>query len=173
MKMFKVITLSAFIAMTVFANSCKVIYPNERKIVGKWNPVKIEKIDPAVTPTTSSSARPGSAAKMDTVAGKKGKNAQGLNPGDSRDNQLTRMATIEERTSLEVYAEKKMVVKQYPKKTFKGTWKLKKKGMQVQVKEIQTGEKHTIDILSINDTSAVILEKFPFGDIKITYKKEK
>ena len=173
MKVFKIITLFALITMIVLANSCKVTYPNEKKIIGKWNPVKVEKISPPVQSTASETPHPKSTPKTDSLSINNGKNAQGIAPESRGENQLNQMASLEERTSLEVYSEKKMIVKAYPKKTYKGTWKMKKKGMQVQVKNIQTGEKRTIDLVKINDTSAVLLERFPFGDIKITYLKER
>ena len=173
MKINTFFTLILIISLSLFVNSCKVIYPNERKIIGKWTPVKVEKISLQEPSAVASTPRPKPKTPADSTTLKSDQNSLGMDQNSKTDIQLNRFAAAEERTPLEVYQEKHILVKNYPQTSYKGTWKMKKKGMQVQVKNIQTGEKRTVDIVHLNDTSAVLLERFPFGDIKITYHKER
>jgi hypothetical protein len=176
MKISRLFILFALISLVPFANSCKVTYPNEKYMIGSWTPVKVEKYTEPVTPTAEGeipkeAQRP--VAKSDTNVQKGKSGTQSSVQTRTPEEELQRMITTEGRTTLVVYSEKKMVVKNYPGKIVKGTWKMKKKGTQVIAKEITTGKKMTMDILSINDTSAVVVERLPYGDIKITYKKDK
>jgi hypothetical protein len=171
MKIYKPITLIAFISMIVLANSCFITHPNEKMIIGKWKPVKVEKFNPPVTDSAAIASLSSSTPKTDSVSLKKGKNIQGKLTPAQMENQLNRMAVTEERTPLQVYSEKKKFVKQYPGKTVTGTWKMKKKGTQIHAKADESGKKQTLNIEQISDTSFVVLEHFPYGDIRITYHK--
>ena len=181
MKLFKLLSLIAFLSILVFVNACKVTYPNEKLLIGKWTPVKVEKYTDAGTiapsmgtpsqkPSANSAAKP--VATGDSTSNKTGVAGTGKSQEESMAHQLSKMTNEMERTTLEVYKEKKMVVLYNPKMTVKGNWKLKKKGTQIAVKELKSGRKFVIDIMKINDTSAVVINRYPFGDVKVTYHKE-
>ena len=173
MNVYKIFPLLAFISLIVVANSCKVTYPNEKLIIGKWKPVKVEKSFDTSYLKAQGTQLPKSAVAMDTASQKKGKKSSSQAPAVNKDNQLIRLAQSEERSSFEMISENKQVLKHYPGKTISGTWKMKKKGTRIVVKGKENGKKFTIDILDINDSTLVAKEQFPFGLLKVTYHKEK
>ena len=182
MKITRPFFLTTLVALLIVANSCKVTHPNEKLLIGKWTPVTVEKYSdelsqkaaPASGTTKSTAAEPSRSKPQTDTASSRNQRAVGDgSPDANAENMYNRQIATEQRTSLEIYTEKKTVVKQYPGKTIKGTWKMKKKGTQVTAKDNVTGKKLTLDLQKINDTSAVVIERFPFGDIRITYKKEK
>lgn len=167
-RLFSVVTLLAF--LTAFV-SCKTTYPTEKYFQGKWVPVKVEKyMSPEKVVKADKQAPPKEksvAATADSLAKQPATTQE-----DPRSNQLDRMVIAEKKATMEVYPEKKLVVKNYNSKVAKAKYKLKKKGYQVKAKELETGKQLTLDIVSINDSSAVVIEKFPFGEILIEYKKD-
>ena len=182
MKEHKLLSLIALILIMVLAYSCKVTYPNEKLLIGKWRPVKIDKYtEPGTVPATTAkpasiSVKPGP-TKPSIPQDSASINAESTGVGTAteveKENRLSRSIRAEERTSLEIFREKKTVVKTYQGKPFKGTWKMKNKGTQVVAKDNLSGRKFIIDIMHINDTSVVVLERLPWGNLKITYHKEK
>lgn len=176
MKITRQLFYFALSALIIVAVSCKTTYPTEKLLQGKWTPVKVESYkgegsQNATKSSKSSSTAVKSSAVKDSTSRSAGGSDAGALSGSEKDVQLHRMMVVEERASLEVFTDKKMVLKNYNTKVAKAKYKLKNKGYQVSAKEITTGKKLTLDILSINDTSAVVVERFPFGDIKITYHK--
>ena len=157
------------ISFILFIASCAVTHPNEQLIVGDWKPVKAEKYIPPPKESKTKQV-PADSAKMARKAQKQFKEEPA---GDSKqDNQWERMVVTELRSPITVYPNK-TVSKFYPGKTAKGTWKLKKKGTRIIAKESQTNKKLTMDILQVTETTATVIERFPFGDIKIEYVREK
>jgi hypothetical protein len=176
MKFSKLISFIAISIILVFAVSCKVTYPTEKYLQGKWTPVKVEKyVEPGTASAKSSkSASSGiKSTKVDTTDGAKGQAAVATTPESNEETMLNRMIVVEQRATLEVFTDKKMVIKDYQRKIAKASYKLKKKGYLINAKEIDSGKKLSLEILSINDTSAVVVEKFPFGNIRIEYQKVK
>lgn len=172
----KLTGLMAIAAGIIFFASCATTHPNEQLIVGKWNTQKVEKyVDPTAAPAESKTevvAPKTVKVKTDTTskAGSKGGgNVSTVNP--RAEDALQRMIRVEERSSLEVYANK-MAVKNYPKKTVKATWKLKGKGTRFVAKDLATKEKHYFDLLEVSETRIVLIEHTPAGDLKITYAKQ-
>ena len=182
MKLFKPFFLIALFSLIIISNSCKVTYPNEKYMNGRWTPVKVERFvepgsvatTPAPAPKSSASTPAKSTENPDstTITLKKRRNNNAIPPELERENLIQRHILAEQKACLEVNQEKKMVVKVYPGKTIKATWKMKNKGTRITTKNIETGKKSTIDILEINDTSAVLLERFLIGNIKVTYHKD-
>jgi hypothetical protein len=176
MKFSKHLSFIAISFLLVFAVSCKVTYPTEKYLQGKWTPIKVEKyVEPGTAPAKPAKSKSTAVktAVVDTTAGAKVLAADAMTPETDADITLNRMIVVEQRATLEVFTDKKMVIKDYQRKVAKATYKLKKKGYVVNAKEIDSGKKLTLEILSINDTSAVVVERFPFGDIKIEYQKVK
>ncbi|MEI6898464.1 MAG: hypothetical protein WCL00_01195 [Bacteroidota bacterium] len=180
MRLFKLFSLIAFLSLLVFVNACKVTYPNEKLLIGKWTPVKVEKyIDagivapsagtPAKRPNASSASKPAMKGDSTSATGVAG---SGKSQEELMQHQLSKMSTAMERTTLEVFKEKKMAVLYNPRTTIKGNWKLKKKGTQINVKELVSGRKFIIDIVKITDTTAEMINRYPFGDVKVFYHRD-
>jgi hypothetical protein len=149
--------------------SCAVTHPNEQLIVGDWKPVKAEKYIP---PPKESKTKQ-SQADTAKMARKSQKPKKARLAGDTEfENQLQRMMQTEMRSPISVNANN-TVVKFYPGKIIKGTWKLKKKGTRIVAKEKEANKKMTLDILEISENSISVVERFPFGDIKIDYARKK
>jgi hypothetical protein len=175
MKKLKLIILSAFIIAIPFINGCKVTYPNEKYLNGKWVPVKVEKyIEPGKVASEQANKQQSQqpVVKSDTNVQKDKAKNSGTVQSRTPEQNLSRMIEVEQRTVLEIFPENKTVVKDYHGKVVKATWKMKKKGTRIIAKENTTGKKLTLDILEINDTSVVVIEHSPVGKIKIHYRKE-
>jgi hypothetical protein len=162
----KLFTTLSFLAIIIIISSCATTHPNEIWIVGNWKPIKSEIYVPPAKPV----------APGDTVKSKK-KSAQAVQVStveqQQRTSQLDRMVANELRSPviIKVEGKKKIVQKYYPGKTAEGTWKMKKNGQRLVAKETNTGKTITMDILALNDTNAIVVERFPYGDIKVTYKR--
>ncbi|HTX88094.1 MAG TPA: hypothetical protein VMC08_03830 [Bacteroidales bacterium] len=157
------------IVMTVFLFACSITSPNAKLLVGSWKPVSAEKyVDPAkAKPVVKQQAVPDSAS---LAKGKK------TNPGMSEadhhaEMELERAINTEKRTPMIVKADK-TAEKAYHQQTVKGSWKLKKQGKQIIFTEANSGKKLKADILQINDTTVVLVERLPVGDIKVKYVKQ-
>jgi hypothetical protein len=164
----RLFTLLSGFSLILFITSCAVTYPNEKLIVGDWKPVTAEKYVPPPRPSKSQ-ATPGDTVKAAKKAARQASDAIAPDPKD--ENQLKRMIQTELRSPISVYASKD-VVKFYPGKNVKGTWKMKKKGTRIVAKELHGDKKLTMDILEITDNSATVVERLPFGDIKIVYSRK-
>jgi hypothetical protein len=177
MKLFKPLFLITLLSLIIISNSCKVTYPNEKFMKGKWTPLKVEKyVEPGKAakgdgsaPETTSNSTAKSIANTDSTSVRKAKNNNVIPPETLRENSIDRHMLAEQKSYLVINHDKKMVEKFYSGKTLKATWKMKKKGTQIVAKEIQSGKKLTMDILKINDTSAVVVGRMPYGCLKVTY----
>jgi hypothetical protein len=161
--------LSFFIlsSLVIFLYSCAATYPNEKLIVGDWKTIKVEKYEPPVKAPKPSNKPADTTHKSH----KKSSTATAVAPDPKLEHQLERMIQTEMRSSMTVYPNKN-VAKFYPGKTVKATWKMKKKGTRIVAKELNSDKKMTLDILEINDNTATVVERLPFGDIKILYMKQ-
>jgi len=168
--------LSAIPMLFVFSliiSSCVVNHEVEKRLIGKWNPVNVENLTPQMT-----LSQPMKTIKVDTSS----------DPDTKKEIELTLPANPDEKTAkfqravatemrspimIAITNNQRIVEKYFPGKTATGTWKLKKNGKRVAVKETKTGRKFTLDIISLSDSIAVVHEKLPLGEIKIKYAKQK
>jgi hypothetical protein len=154
-------------ALLLFLSSCSSTKKMETKMIGNWIPVKVENITPVVkapndtTPDGSLSRLPDS-----IPAGQLGKNAA----------RIERLVQNERRGSLKIYIKdkKRIVERIVPGKTVTGTWKLKKQGKRILMKETGGMErKMLMDLVSVTDSTAQVITKIPEAELlmRIKYRK--
>ena len=162
--------LTLFFAFTVafLISSCSTINRNKKYLIGTWKAEKVEKynVPNRQIPAAGSQGKtkPGTG---DTIA-----SADTAGQASKVKGQIDRLIQAEHRSTLTVNANK-TAIKESHGKTVHGKWKLTNHGTRLLANSKETGKKITIDILHINDTSAVVTQNFRFGSLKITYKKVK
>ncbi|NCA74740.1 MAG: hypothetical protein EOM90_00250 [Alphaproteobacteria bacterium] len=157
-------SLLLFTGLLFFITSCSVTsHPYETMILGKWKPLKVEKfIDSAAYKAVMASQ-----AATGEKTEKGSQMVRGTSP-DRLDAALDRLIQAESRAEMEVFADK-TVIKKYPQKEVKATWKMKGNGTRMNVKNIDNKRKYTIELLEVSKEQVVLLEHLPIGDAKITY----
>jgi hypothetical protein len=168
MNMKRLLTLCFIVTITFLISSCATFYPNQKYLIGTWKAEKVEKykMQNPQNPVTAAqgTTKPGTGdtkALVDTAR-----------QSSRLEEQIARITQTELRSSLTVNANKTATVETHGK-TIHMKWKLKNQGTRLLAKSKETGKEKTYDILHINDTSAVITQNFPFGSLKVTYKKVK
>ncbi len=161
--------LTLFFAFTVvFLISSCAIQRNQKYLIGTWKAVKVE---PYNIPKTPSNTIANARNSKNTTEGKMD-STEVAKQLLKTERQLTRLTFTELNTILTFNANK-TAIKEFRGKTEHAKWTLKNKGTSLLVDTKETGQKSTMDIQHINDTSAVMMENSPFGRLKITYKKER
>ena len=161
------IPASLFI-LALFLFSCAGSHPNSKILVGSWRPVSAEKyIDPSKA-ESQQPAVPDSAA----LAKQRNKNPNEMSDQQKAAQEWQRMVNTEERSPLVIHQDK-TAEKAYHNQTVKGSFKLKHHGTRIIFTEEKTGQILKADILEINDTTIVLIERLPVGDIKVKYVKQR
>ena len=158
--------LTIFIITLIIAASCAVKpHPNEKRIEGKWKPLKIERI-------VDSSAIQAAAHAGGTNPPKESKTGKPTRSGGDpkRAANAERLYQTEMRSTLEIFPDK-TAIKSYPGKDIKLTWKMKSNGTRLVAKNPENKAKFVIDIEDISDTKIIVIEHAQIGDIRITYAK--
>ena len=153
-----------------FISSCATTYTNEKLIVGGWKTIHAEAYNEKGINKSGTKPAATQQAKSGPSTIKPVTNPPKEQPG--KDDRLTRMIQTEIRSTLSVY-DNKTFEKTYEGKVTKGTWKLQKKGTRIIARNNETSKKTMMDILSISDTTATVVETTDFGKIKINYIKRK
>ena len=153
-------------AVIIFASCAATMHPNEKILIGKWNPVKVEKIVDSSALQAAASPGGNSGQKQS----KEGKPA-GEGGASRKDAALDKLVQTEMRSTLELFPNK-TAVKNFPGKPLKATWKLKGNGTRIVAKGTETGMKFVIEILEIDKEHIVIIEHAPVGDLKIVYERQ-
>ncbi len=157
----------ALAGILIYLVSCAATsHPNEKIIIGKWRPLKVEKfIDSAAIQAMAGSA--GASKSKSTANPSKPSQTEG--PALAKaEAALDRLVKAESRATLEIFPNK-TAVKNYPGKPLQATWKMKGNGTRLVGKNLENKMKFTIDILEISKEQIVVLEHAPVGDVKITY----
>jgi hypothetical protein len=171
-------TIILLAAVGALLTSCATTSPNEALIVGKWNPVTVEKILPekaAAQGQGTTTATPGGTAASGNDQPQARKEGKGGGSGENyakAEEKFNRLYRAEQKATLEIYADKS-AVKNFGGTMVKATWKMKPNGKKVIAKNVKTKEKYVLEILELSETQAVIQENLPMGALKITYAKEK
>jgi hypothetical protein len=161
----RILTVLTIVLIASMVTSCATMQPNKKKLIGTWKIVKFERYNiPNLPAQTTSTAQKAKTAPGDT--------ASATLDASKMEEQLARLIKIEGSSTLTINANK-TAVKEFRGKTSHAKWKLKNKGTRLLVDFKESGEKLTIDILHINDTSIVAFSNLPIGGFKVTYKKQK
>ena len=167
MKMTRRIILCIFCAATILISSQAFSQFKVKYLIGTWTPVKVEKFNMLTVPVPAQ-----------TPAGRGSTTTENSNLGGPQQQvsrtkeQIDRFIQVEERTPLTINADK-TVVKIFHEKTVHAKWKLTKHNTRLVAKGIESGKRIIFDILRLSDTLAVVMGHYPFGDLKITYRKDK
>jgi hypothetical protein len=166
-------SISLLVVISFIISSCAVNHEVEKKLVGKWNPVNAENLTPQapvatttqyVVHDTSTTGTPKKDTTITLPVPSAGKAAKIERAMANEMNSPVLISIADNQRTLEKY---------YPGKTVKGTWKLKKNGKRLAVKITETGKNYTLDIVSLTDSTTVVIEKLPVGDLQIKYAKVK
>jgi hypothetical protein len=162
--------LISLVVLAAFLFSCASTHPNAKILVGSWKPESAEKyIDPAKAKKEEQKK------EANADSSKMAKNSKtpsnDMTAEQKTEAEWARMVNTEKRTPLVVKADNTLE-KTYHNKTIKGTWKLKRHGTRIIMVESTTGQKLQADILEISDTTIVVVERLPVGDIKVKYIKQ-
>ncbi len=165
----KLTRILGLIILTTVIFSCATVTPRQRMMVGRWKPVKIENADIPEHKTANLQK-----SVTDTLAPKAGDStkAAGTGTDPKQAEKLKRLIQTEFRSELQLNADK-TAVKYFHGKMFNATWKLKKKETLLVAKSADTGQKVELEILRVNDTSATVIQRSPYGNLRITFHKEK
>jgi len=173
MKLKQFSAFSMLLVICLIISSCSTNREVEKLLIGKWNPVTVENLTP-------NSYQPGATetVKVDTSTEEGTHKEVSLtlpSHPQGKAAQIERFMENEKRSpvTLSIINNQKTVEKVIPGKTLKGTWKLKKKGKRIVIKETETGKSYTFDIVSLSDTTSVFIERLPLGDLKVKYAKQK
>jgi hypothetical protein len=163
----RIITFFVFTLVIIALTSCGITsHPNEKLIVGKWRPVKVEKI------VDSSALQAG--ASMKGTPGKK-QTRPGSPAGEGgaarKEAIFDRFIQSEMQATMEIFANK-TAIKNYPGKPLNVTWKMKGKGTRIIAKNVGNKTTIVIDILAIDKERIVVMEHTRGGDVKISYERQ-
>jgi len=158
MKKSLLITL-VLIAFTAVVAVGGKVYPNEKLLVGKWRPIKVEQVMPEHSGKQE--------MKKDTAATRPSAGQSAL----SGDDRLDKMMKAELKTMLEITGDR-TAMKDYHGNKIKTTFKLKKGGTRIVARNIKTKEKYILNIVEVTDTQLVLIEKVQGAQLKITYVKQ-
>ena len=167
MNMKQLLTLLFAFAVAFLISSC-AIQRNQKYLIGTWKAVKVEPYNIPKTPSNTIA----NAQNSKNTTGEKMDSTEVAKQLLKTERQLTRLTFTKLNTTLTINANK-TAIKEFHGKTEHAKWTLKNKGTSLLVDTKETGQKLTMDIQHINDTSAVMMENSPLGRLKITYKKEK
>lgn len=168
----RILTVLTIVLIASLVTSCASMQPNQKKLIGTWKVVKIEKYNIPSVPAQTSSAASSASKASKTTAAPSDTSASASAQAAKFEEKLAKMIRTEEH-SLLIFNADKTAVKETPGKTMHATWKLKKKGTHLVVDVKESGKKMDIDILHINDTSITAITKLPVGGLKVTYRKQK
>jgi hypothetical protein len=158
MKLNRLLIICILSTAAIFISTTAISQNKVKYLVGKWIPAKVERINVVkVQPITNTNNG--------------GKTGNSQEPAKTED-QIKRFIQSEERTQLIIKADK-TAEKDYIGKVIHAKWKLTKHGTKLAAKSTDTGKKMTYDILRLNDTLMIVMGHYPFGDLKLTYKKDK
>ncbi|HSN49715.1 MAG TPA: hypothetical protein VLR52_00690, partial [Bacteroidales bacterium] len=107
---------------------------------------------------------------QDTAKHRKGEKNETRTPEEIAQHQANRiqqLLRLEEKSRMKINADKTLE-KIYPGKILKGKWKIKKDGKRMIVKSKDKG-RILLDIQYLTDSTAIIVEHFPVGDIQVKY----
>jgi hypothetical protein len=173
MKLKQLSAFSILLLISFIISSCATNHAVEKLLIGKWNPVHVENLAPGSyqlgamkTIKVDTSTTEGTTKEIELTLP--------ATP-DNKEAKIVRYMNNEQNSPvlISITNNQRKVEKYFPGKTVSGTWKLKKKGKRLVVKETETGKMVTLDIVSLTDSTTVLIQKLPFGDIKIKYAKVK
>jgi hypothetical protein len=172
MRMNKLFTLITIVISATIITSCATTQPREKLLVGTWIPLKV---DSYVSPYQKVSAIPEKKVKVTDTTTTEQQNTEltsaAASAEEKKAKQLEHFFGTQIRTKIKVNADKTCEI-QAPGKSTNATWKLKKKGTILAIKETVSGKKRILELVQLNDTSAMIIQRTKTGDFIARYRKQ-
>ncbi len=165
----RLLTLFFVFTVALLISSCATISPNQKKLIGSWKAVKVEKYNVLNAPSQTAEA----GQKNDSSTVEYTESQIAALQSSKMEEQRKRIVIKSELHSILTINANKTATKELQGKIIHATWKLKNNGTRLLIDSKETDRNMILEIQHITDTSAVVVETLPVGDFKITYKKEK
>lgn len=174
----KSIALTIFVMVAFFISSCLAGNPKEKMLVGTWIPLKVSPYTPPVPASKATAVKKTTTAPKtvtDTTQQVK-KDPGAVNTNSTLEarkaEKLSRFIETQLHTSFTLNADRTCSI-QFPNKKVEANWKLKKKGTNLVFRVPASGIKRTLELVFLNDTSAMAIQKSDEGSVIIRYSKKK
>jgi hypothetical protein len=178
MRIRKPIALTLFLIAVISISSCLAMSPKEKMLLGTWTPQKVSPYTPPVSAAkTGTSKKTTAAARPATDTTQQVKKDLGTvtanaNVEARKAEKLSRFMETQLHTTFTLNADKTCTI-QYPNRKIEAKWKLKNKGNNLLIKVPASGVKRTLELVFLNDTSAMAVQKSEEGSVIIRYSKKK
>jgi len=166
----KLFTLISVIIFVYIMTSCAATQPREKQLVGTW---RSNKVSPYVSKDQQILSTNTKKITDTTNVAKHGtENKSTTSFSDKRQaEQFQHFIDVQMRTTMKFNADKTGEI-QFPGKTINAKWKLKKKGTILVVRDLDSGQKRSLELVFLHDTSAMAIQRTNFGDIIVRYSKQ-
>jgi hypothetical protein len=170
MRIFKLTTFVFVVISLYLLAACATSHPMEKLLVGTWVPHKAApyvpnaKGAPAITGMKAADSS-GSAKHKDP------KTSPSPVVDEKQAGEIQHVIETHMHTILKLNANKTCEV-EFPGRSVNGKWKVSKNGTSLIVKDPGSGEKRTLELVFVNDTSAMVIQPTRAGDIIIRYRKQ-
>ena len=170
MRINKLITLISVMFSVYIIMSCATTHPREKMLVGTWKP---HKAAPYFPNTHGAPAITGMKVADTTNTGKQKEEKESNSAflDEKQAVQIQHVIETQMRTTMKINANKTCEI-QFPGKLINATWKLKKNGTNLIVKDAESGQKRTLEFVFINDTTSMAIQHTNAGDIIVRYRKQ-
>lgn len=150
--------------------SCSTTNPRSKLLIGTWKAHKASPYYPSgKEPVIITDAKVADSTFASGGEEPKQKGTAGAD--EAKMARLQRIVEVQQQTTIKINADKTGEVT-LPGRTLQTTWKMKSKGTNLIVKDIESGQKRTLEFVFINDTSAMAIQNTEAGDIIVRYRKQ-
>ncbi len=170
MRMNKLFTLISVLISVYIITSCAATLPREKMLAGTWEPQKI-------VPYVSNKQRGPvivSTKNTDTTNLEKQKTenkSTSAAVNERQAEQIQHFIGAQMRTTMKLNADKTCEI-QLPEKLINANWKLKKKGTILVIRNSESGKKNSLELVFVNDTTAMAIQRSNVGDFIVKYRKQ-
>jgi hypothetical protein len=147
--------------------SCATVNPKEKLVVGNWIPRKAAPYEGNIKGALSIEG----IKADDTTKATTSKQPDNAFASEKKNGELQRSINNLMNMTMKFNRDKTCVIT-VKGKTIDGKWKLKNKGKNLFVKDPKSGQKKTFEIIKLNDSVAVVIQRSHSGDIIAKYRKK-
>ena len=170
MRIKKLFTLIFIMISAYIITSCAATQPREKMLVGTWTPLKVSPYVP------NNQKLPAITGKKVTDTKTSGKQNSEQTPSaadtdEKKEKQIEHHLDLMMRTTLKINVDKTCVI-QSPGKSINAKWKLKNKGTNLIIKEHESGKIRTLELVLLNDTAAMVIQRTIAGDFIARFRKQ-
>ena len=171
MRINRLITLISVTISIYIITSCSATQPRENMLIGTWKP---EKVSPYTSPGKQKSSAIAGKKAADTTNAKLQNEetmASTTVADEKQADKLDHTMGLQMRATMKFNADKTCNI-QFPGKLINASWKLKKKGTSLIVKDLGSDRKWTLKFVFLNDTTSMAIQQTDAGDIIVRYRKQ-